>query len=271
MLSGLDERSPTTPVTARTLAVFALYAFLFFWLIFVYKAARWLAAPEGLAEPLRNAEWIMDVERALFIFVEPEIQELTQSAGLEPVAAWLYTAVHQPAYVGFFVLLWFLLPRLFMFVWLWFWVTNFLSALIFWIYPLAPPRLVPTLGLDDPTHSTLQLGGSTTWLIQSDFRNIYAAMPSLHIGYPILFATVIYFVVRGRPFAWAVWIYPLLMLWAVVATANHFFLDAVGGAMVVAVSAGVVALALPRLERPWSRRAAVLERRTFEPKAPIPD
>lgn len=271
MLSGLDERSPHTPVTPRTVAGFLVYAFLFFWLIFLYKAARWLAAPDDAAQPLSNAEWIMDIERALFIFVEPEIQELTQAAGLEPVAAWFYTAVHQPAYIGFFVVLWFVLPRLFMFVWLWFWVTNFLSALIFWIYPLAPPRLIPSLGLDDPTHTTLQLGGSTTWFIQSDFRNIFAAMPSLHIGYPILFAAVLYFAFRGRRFAWAIWLYPLTMLWAVVATANHFFLDAVGGAMVVAAGAAIVAVAFPRLERPWSRITPVEAPRAFEPKAPVPE
>ena len=134
-------------------------------------------------------------------------------------------------------------------------MSNALAVLIFWLFPLAPPRLVPSLGLDDPTHTTLQLGGSTTWFIESDFRNVYAAMPSLHVGYPLMFAAVIFFMLGARRFAWAVWLWPLLVLWSVVASANHYLLDAVGGAIVVAFAAWLVARIWPSLEAPWSEWA----------------
>jgi len=233
--------------------MFALYAFLFFWLLFAYKAGRWLAGPDDVAVPLRNSDWIIEIETALGFFVEPEIQRLTQSSGLEPVTTWLYTAVHQPTYVGFFVMLFFIGQSIFPFVWRWFWVANFMALPIFWLFPLAPPRLDPTLGLDDPTHTTLQLGGSTTWFIESDFRNVYAAMPSLHVGYPILFATVIFFLLGASRFRWLIWLWPVAMLWAVVASANHYVLDVVGGAAVVAASAWLVGAIWPSLERPWAR------------------
>jgi membrane-associated phospholipid phosphatase len=233
--------------------MFALYAFLFFWLLFIYKAGRWLAGPADAVAPLRNADWIIDIESALGLFVEPEIQQLTEASGLEPVTTWLYTAVHQPVYVGFFIMLFFVGQGVFPFVWRWFWTANFMAIPIFWLFPLAPPRLVPELALNDPTHTTLQLGGSTTWLIESDFRNVYAAMPSLHVGYPILFTTVVFCLLAGWRFRWLIWLYPMAMLWAVVASANHYFLDVVGGAAVIVGSAWIVARIWPSLERPWAR------------------
>ena len=239
----------------RSLARFALYAFFFFWLLFFYKAGRWLAAPDDAARPEANAELIMDIERLLGIFVEPDVQRLTQDAGLEPVTTWLYTAVHQPAYVGFFIVLFFIGQPVFSFVWRWFWIANAMALPIFWLFPLAPPRLMPELALDDPTHTALQLGGSTTWLIESQFINQYAAMPSLHIGYPLIFATVIFFLLSATRWRWLIWLYPAAMLWAVVASANHYFLDAVGGAAVVAAAAWLVTVIWPDLERPWSGRA----------------
>ncbi len=232
----------------------ALYAFFFFWLLFFYKAGRWLAGPDGAVIPERNADWLIEIESALGVFVEPEIQQLTESAGLEPITTWLYTAAHQPVYVGFFIMLFFVGQSVFPFVWRWFWVANFMALPIFWLYPLAPPRLMPDLALNDPTHTTLQLGGSTTWLIESNFRNEFAAMPSLHVGYPILFTMVVFFLLSGTRARWLLLLYPAAMTWAVVASANHYFLDVVGGAAVVLGSAWLVATIWPGLERPWARR-----------------
>jgi membrane-associated phospholipid phosphatase len=243
-------------ISVRSWLAFALYAFLFMAVTFGYQAARWMVSTEDPTIPLQNAERVMEVERALGMFVEPQIQEATQSLGLEPFTTWLYTAAHQPGFVGFFVLLWFLWPSRFLFVLLWFFVTSFISVIGYAAFALAPPRLVPELGLDDPTHETLQLGGTTTWFIESNFRNEYAAMPSLHVGYPFLFAIVIFFALRGTWMRWLAWLWPAAMLWAVMASANHYWLDAVGGAVVVSVSALAVALVLPRLPAPWDRGGA---------------
>ena len=252
-------------LSVRSLGGFVLYAVLFFVFIFIYKAARWWAAPEDPSIALRNADWLISAERNLGLFVVPTVQEFTQNSGLEPVSTWIYTGIHQPGYIGFFVVLWFVGRSVFPFAWRWFWVANGMAVLFFWLFPLAPPRLVPSLGLDDPTHTTLQLGGSTTWFIESDFRNVYAAMPSLHVGYPLMFATVIFFLLGARRFAWTIWLWPLLVFWSVVASANHYVLDAVGGALVVASSAWLVTIIWPNLERPWAR-GADRETQSFRPE-----
>jgi hypothetical protein len=231
---------------------FGRYVGLFLVFTLAYKTARWLVEPEGDEVALDNAERLIAVERSFGSAFEGKAQSLTQAAGLEPVTTWLYTAVHQPGYIAFFVALWFLGRDIFPFVWRWFWASSAIAVLGFWLFPLAPPRLVPELGLDDPTHTALELNGTTTWFMNSDFRNIYAAMPSLHVGYPILFACVIFCVLRPSPWRWLAWIWPAAMSWAVLASANHYWLDIAGGALVVAAGAGVTVLLWSDLRRPWS-------------------
>lgn len=266
MVSRFTRRIPWA-TDSRTWTGFAWYAALFLVFTLAYKTARWLAEPASAGVAQDNAERVLAVERSFGSAIEPQIQSLTEAAGLEPVTTWLYTAVHQPGYIAFFVALWFLGRDIFPFVWRWFWVTSAMAVVGFWLFPLAPPRLVPELGLSDPTHTTLELGGTTTWFMESDFRNIYAAMPSLHVGYPILFACVIFCALKPRPWRWLAWIWPLAMTWAVLASANHFWLDIAGGALVVAAGGGVTALLWSDLRRPWTDTADA-ERLVTGPREP---
>ncbi|PBC75750.1 uncharacterized protein DUF2029 [Streptomyces sp. TLI_235] len=105
-----------------------------------------------------------------------------------------------------------------------------LALLGFWGYPLAPPRLTPGLGLRDspfgaPDSSPL---GALTAL-----TNQFAAMPSLHCAWAFWCTAAVIASTRRR-WVWAIAVlYPLLTLLVVVATANHWVLDAVGGVAVV--------------------------------------
>lgn len=70
-------------------------------------------------------------------------------------------------------------------------------------------------------------------------------MPSLHFGYSLLIGLTVATLpldTRG-PYAWKRWMlsfgglsYPAIILAAIISTANHFVLDAVAGACVVAVA-----------------------------------
>ena len=66
-------------------------------------------------------------------------------------------------------------------------------------HPLAPPRLTD-LGLDDPTKASLELGGALSWF--RPFRNEFAAMPSMHVGYTLLFALTLVWMHRGSRWRW---------------------------------------------------------------------
>lgn len=226
---------------------------LFLALMVLYELLRHLVEPDDVAAPLRHAEQIVDAERALGLFIEPDVQRITQDvAALEFLTTCYYVVAHTAGFVAVFVFLWFWRRERFAFVRTWFWITNGIAVLGYWLYPLAPPRLAG-LGLSDPTAASLELGGSLSWF--QPFRNLFAAMPSMHVGYPLLFALALTLVLRSR-WRWLIWLWPATMIFTVMATANHFWLDAVGGAVAVGLGLAVALIVAPRLRRPWRHAPA---------------
>lgn len=109
---------------------------------------------------------------------------------------------------------------------------TLLGLLGFWLYPLAPPRLMPGLGFVDTVHG-VQDFSKPDYGVMTAVTNQYAAMPSLHFGWALWCGVVIAVV---APKWWTKslgLLHPLCTVAAIVATANHWVLDAVGGAAVV--------------------------------------
>ncbi|MER8222819.1 phosphatase PAP2 family protein [Streptomyces sp. NPDC094143] len=117
-------------------------------------------------------------------------------------------------------------------------ITTLLALAGFWLYPLAPPRLMPALGFIDTVHGVQDFSqpdyGTLTAL-----TNQYAAMPSLHFGWSLWCGVVIAVVARGRWVKALGAVHPLLTAVAIVVTGNHWVLDAVGGAVVVGAGFGL--------------------------------
>ena len=112
--------------------------------------------------------------------------------------------------------------------------TTAIALIGFALYPLMPPRLLADHGFVD----TLQRVGGL-WSFDSGtmqkVSNQYAAMPSLHCAWALWVACVFWPALK-RPWAKALAVvYPLLTVFAIVVTANHYFLDAVGGAAVFSI------------------------------------
>lgn len=112
--------------------------------------------------------------------------------------------------------------------------TTVLGLVGFWLYPLAPPRLMPGLGYIDTAHGPQNLSDPDFGALTS-LSNQYAAMPSLHVGWSLWCAVIVFMMTRN------VWLralgalYPLMTAFVVMATANHYLLDAVGGVLAVVV------------------------------------
>ncbi|MCZ4509106.1 bifunctional glycosyltransferase 87/phosphatase PAP2 family protein [Streptomyces sp. ActVer] len=117
-----------------------------------------------------------------------------------------------------------------------------LFALVgFWLYPLAPPRLMPGLGFID-TVNGVQDFSRPDYGAMTEVTNQYAAMPSLHFGWS-LWCGIVIAVLAPKWWMKALGLlHPLFTVSAIVATANHWVLDAVGGAAVVGVGFGLTHL-----------------------------
>ncbi|MEV0981711.1 bifunctional glycosyltransferase 87/phosphatase PAP2 family protein [Streptomyces sp. NPDC049915] len=111
----------------------------------------------------------------------------------------------------------------------------------FWLYPLAPPRLMPGLGIVDTVNGPQDFAKPDYGTL-TELTNQYAAMPSLHFGWALWCGLVIVMLApRGWMKALGL-LHPLLTVCAIVATGNHWVLDAVGGAAVVGAGFGLTYL-----------------------------
>ena len=107
-------------------------------------------------------------------------------------------------------------------------VSFVLALIVFSILPTAPPRfLPPEFGFID----TLQIYGPSQYTARDSliYYNLFAAMPSLHIGWTLLIGVMF---LRSRVLIWLKAlgiIYPVLTFIGIIITANHYIIDAAGG------------------------------------------
>jgi membrane-associated phospholipid phosphatase len=116
-------------------------------------------------------------------------------------------------------------------------LANVLGLVGYVLLPTAPPRFFTSMGF---TNTLGQFGGLNhgSGLVELA-ANPYAAMPSLHAADALIVGVVLASVVRHWPWKvlWLLW--PVWVWFAVMATANHFWLDVLAGIVL-----GTIALAL---------------------------
>ena len=204
-------------------------------------------------ESLRNARRLIDWERTLNVYHEHTFQQLVLRSDQTVIALnYFYGTAHFLVTPGIAVFLAWLYPASYR-VWrnMLAWTTG-MALIGYYVFPLMPPRLVPGLGFTDTmvTHpNAWKLTPIPIWNV----GNPYAAMPSLHVAWSLwvcfaLLAHVQRPVVRSIAAA-----YPVLTVIALVGTGNHFVLDAVGGALVFAVSYKLAPAATGALSRVAAR------------------
>jgi hypothetical protein len=122
-------------------------------------------------------------------------------------------------------------------------LTTVLALIGFIFWPLMPPRLLFTAGHGTYGFVDTLAKYPTFWSFDSgaihNISNQYAAMPSLHFGWSLFCACSLAPRLRRKPAKVAIALYPLLTLSAIVLTANHYFLDAAGGAVVFLTGYGL--------------------------------
>ena len=219
--------------------------------IVAYFAIRNLTAG-GADQAAANAGRILRLEDSMDVGWEQQIQgAIVGHDVLVMLTNWIYIWGHWPVILGVATALYlyrrdrYYLLRNALFV------SGAIGFLFFAFFPVAPPRLleaglVDTVTNESSSYRALQPPGLT---------NQYAAFPSLHFGFNVVVGLVLFLAATHVALRLFAVVGPLAMGFAVVATANHFVLDVVGGLCVVGIGLAV-AFALERRDA-----AATLDRR----------
>jgi hypothetical protein len=206
----------------------------------LYESSRGLVAG-GRDVALHHARLIASAERSLHVFIEADVQRAAHGLpGLIGALGVLYLTLHLAATGGYLVWLYWRRPAAFPIVRTTLLIASALAVIGYVAFPTAPPRMA-ALGITD----TISRGDvSLNHGLISSFYNPFAAVPSMHVGYATIVGGSL--ILHGaRPALRLLGVvYPVLVLLVIVATGNHFLLDALAGLTVAAVAAAVARLVL---------------------------
>jgi hypothetical protein len=195
-----------------------------------YEVARHAMQPNW-SEAFANARRIESVEQVLGVAWEQSLQR-----------AFLAIPDVIPALNIFYFVGHFVFTAIF-FVWLYrrswdgfrsfrdaFLIATAISVVIHYLFPTAPPRLAG-IGLEDTLliFSGIDIGSPTS----SAISNPVAAVPSLHAAYALGVGIGLVRYARSSLVRLAGALYPPLVIVTILATGNHFVLDAVAGIAVI--------------------------------------
>lgn len=226
---------------------------LFFLAYYGYQVVRGITDSGSVAAYV-NAEHVIGLEKSLGTFFEPGLQQtlIDHASWLVDGANFMYLNSHFVITTGFLAWLYLRRNDHFYFVRNMFMVAMALALVGYTVFPTAPPRLFAGEGFTDTIAAFT--GAAQDSQTASLLVNKYAAVPSMHIAFSLMIALPAASLSR-HPISRALWsVYPLVVLFVIVVTGNHFWFDAAAGAAVAGTSA-VAALQLARL-RPsaWSWR-----------------
>src|SRR5580700_11211890 len=205
-----------------------------------YRLVRGLVEGDANAA-FAHARDLISLERTLHVFVEPSIQAWASGSHFVMVlTSWTYVNAQTTVTVAALVYLYLRHNRNFYFVRNMFMIAMGIALVGYIVFPTAPPRFLPEWGFVDSVSDftgmhveTAHGGGGTA----SALTNLYAAVPSMHVAFALLVGWPLARLVRWRALRVLWLLYPLLMAFVIIATANHFVIDALLGAVTAAVSA----------------------------------
>jgi hypothetical protein len=261
-MQGTSTYSPETrsnrylaPIThfGRVVATIILNIGAFMILFQAYKVVRKTFVQRAEAVGFAHAEQIIDWERRLHIFVEPDLQ------------GWLlrHEALIRPfnRYYAAFMWLFYLccvagivlapvpyrrLRRAFL-------LSMVIALPWYALYPLAPPRFMPEYGFVDTVSAYGPYYFKDNGFVKA---NHYAAMPSMHVGWTTIGAFMLAAAIPYKRIGMILGtLHVAMMSLTVIVTANHFVLDIVGGWLVVATAFGAARLLPAEVRWPWQKRA----------------
>jgi hypothetical protein len=239
------------------------------WLCWIYDATTNFA-PLRLHAAIGNAWSVLHAEQALHL--DPELSLDRWLAGhhtLALIVSDYYDNAHFIVTLGLLGWLWWRRSDLYRPLRNSLVLVNVLAFIVFWRYPVAPPRMLSSYGFSDVVASSHAFGSWHSGALASH-ANQLAAMPSLHMAWAAWCTIALWRISRRRWVRALAILYPCVTAMAVLATGNHFLLDIIGGLAAIAVAVLVVEASRPLAARGSWTRALRLGRLRPRKRAPIP-
>jgi PAP2 superfamily len=194
----------------------------------------------------QHARDLIQIERTLHVFVEPSVQAWASgSHALMDVSSWLYVNAQTSVTLAALIYLYLRHNGSFYFVRNMLVIAMAIALVGYAVFPTAPPRFLPEWGFIDSVSDLTGMHVNHASASMTALFNPYAAVPSMHVAFALMIGWPLASLSRTRV-ASVLWrLYPLLIAFVIVATANHFVLDAILGAL----TAGVSAVGARRLAR----------------------
>jgi hypothetical protein len=247
--SAADVRRP---VLAGELVVVAV-------LVFCYDRICGLATAHQTVA-VRNGEHVLGLEQRLHLDFELAINLwLAAHRHLAWLASWYYQLAHLTVTLLVLLACYWWRPKVYRSARNALVAINTLALIVFWTFPVAPPRLLPGTEYVDITQTTGAAAAAAT-----SAPDPYAAMPSLHTAWAVWVAIVGWALVRRWWTRALVAAYPAVTVAVIVTTGNHYLLDAVAGGLLAAMATlatrarrrhGGVQLGLSRRAARWDNAA----------------
>jgi PAP2 superfamily protein len=193
----------------------------------------------------RHGQDVVSMERSLGIFTELDVQRwVLHRPWALSIADFTYFHAHFVITTVFLFWLYLRRNRHYYFIRNAIFAADAIALIGFTFFPTAPPRLLTYLGFTDTLDRYASINTYSGPI--KDLANPYAAVPSIHTCYALITAITCFFLVKRLPLRITWLFYPGLIVFSIVATGNHFWLDAVLGA-----STAVIALGTAWLIESW--------------------
>ncbi len=215
-----------------------------------YRLVRgWIDDPQGAAIAFENGRDIIAVERSLGLFFEPALQEwIGATSIIGDLAAWVYLNAQVTVTLGALAYLYVRHNKSFYFVRNMFIVSWAIALAGYALYPTAPPRFYPEWGFVDSVADFTGIQPDS--ITANALFNPYAAVPSMHVAFALMIAIPLVQLSKSRVTKWFWTVYPVIVTFVIVVTANHFIVDAVLGALTAGLAAAT-AVWLARVRPAW--------------------
>jgi hypothetical protein len=249
----LSSNSPAATFSGRHIAGVAATIIaniaVFMVLFQLYKIVRKSFIQRAESVGFQNAEQIINLQQRLHIFFEVDLQRwVMDHEWMIRSLNWYYSAFMWSFYACCVLAIVFAPERYRKYRRV-FLLSMLLALPWYAIYPLAPPRFMTEYGFVD----TLKIYGPNYFSEEGMVTaNRFAAMPSMHIGWTTIGAFMLAAAIPYRRIGPILGVlHVFIMTITVMATGNHYILDAVGGWLIVLAAFAVARLLPNQLPFPW--------------------